>query len=129
MDDTTAPALAKIKARTGGLWTYVRDDRPFGGQGPPAVLFDYTPTRRGEHPRRVLAGWAGVLQADAYSGHNALYAEGRKPGPILEAACWAHGRRDFFEIARLYESADRRRDRAARRRTVRHRARHQRQAA
>ena len=101
MDDTTVPVLAKVKTRTGRLWTYVRDDRPFGGQGPPAVLFDYTPTRHGEHPRRVLAGWTGVLQADAYSGHNALYAEGRKPGPILEAACWAHGRRDFFEIARL----------------------------
>ena len=72
MDDTTAPALAKIKARTGRLWTYVRDDRPFGGQGPPAVLFDYIPTRHGEHPRRVLAGWAGVMQADAYSGHNAF---------------------------------------------------------
>ena len=95
------PVLAKVKARTGRLWTYVRDDRPFGGQGPPAVLFDYTPTRHGEHPRRVLAGWTGVLQADAFSGHNALYAENRKPAPILEAACWAHGRRDFFDLARL----------------------------
>ena len=82
MDDTTVPVLAKVKVRTGRLWTYVRDDRPFGGQGPPAVMFDYTPTRRGEHPRRVLAGWTGVLQADAYSGHNALYAEDRKPAPI-----------------------------------------------
>jgi transposase len=101
MDDTTVPVLAKVKARTGRLWVYVRDDRPFGGKGPPAVLFDYTPTRHGEHPRRVLAGWSGVMQADAYSGHNALYAEDRKPAPILEAACWAHGRRDFFELARL----------------------------
>ena len=101
MDDTTVPVLAKVKARTGRLWAYVRDDRPFGGRGPPAVLFDYTPTRHGEHPRRVLAGWTGVLQADAYSGHNALHAEDRKPAPILEAACWAHGRRDFFELARL----------------------------
>ena len=101
VDDTTVPVLAKIKIRTGRLWTYVWDDRPFGGQGPPAVLFDYTPTRHGEHPRRVLAGWSGVMQADAYSGHNTLYAEDRKPAPILEAACWAHGRRDFFELARL----------------------------
>jgi transposase len=101
MDDTTVPVLAKVKARTGRLWTYVRDDRPFGGKGPPAVLFDYTPTRHGEHPRRVLAGWVGIMQADAYAGHNALYTEDRKPAPILEAACWAHGRRDFFELARL----------------------------
>ena len=101
MDDTTVPVLAKVKVRTGRLWTYVRDDRPFGGQGPPAVMFDYTPTRHGEHPRRVLAGWTGVLQADAYSGHNALYVEDRKPASIFEAACWAHGRRDFFELARL----------------------------
>jgi transposase len=101
VDDTTVPVLAKVKARIGRLWTYVRDDRPFGGQGPPAALFDYTPTRHGEHPRRVLAGWTGVMQADAYSGHNALYAEDRKPAPIVEAACWAHGRRDFFDLARL----------------------------
>jgi transposase len=101
MDDTTVPVLAKIKARTGRLCAYVRDDRPFGGRGPPAVLFDYSPTRHGEHPRRVLSGWTGIMQADAYAGHNALYAENRKPTPILEAACWAHGRRDFFDLARL----------------------------
>ena len=101
IDDTTVPVLAKIKTRTGRLWTYVRDDRPFGGQGPPAALFDYSPTRHGEHPRRVLSGWTGIMQADAFSGYNALYAEDRKPAPIVEAACWAHGRRDFFDLARL----------------------------
>jgi len=101
VDDTIVPVLAKVKARTGRLWTYVRDDRPFGGQGPPAALFDYSPTRHGEHPRRVLGGWTGVMQADAFSGHNALYAEDRIPAPIVEAACWAHGRRDFFGLARL----------------------------
>ena len=93
------PVLAKTKTRTGRLWTYVRDDRPFGGQGPPAALFDYSPTRHGEYPRKVLAAWSGVMQADAFSGYNTLYAEGRKPGRIFEAACWAHGRRDFFDLA------------------------------
>jgi transposase len=83
MDDATVPALAKVKARIGRLWTYVRDDRPFGGHAPPAVLFDDSPTRHGEHPRRVLSGWTGVMQADAFSGHNALYAEDRKPAPIV----------------------------------------------
>jgi len=101
VDDTTVPVLAKIKTRTGRLWTYVRDDRPFGGQGPPAAFYDYSPSRHGEHPRRVLADWSGIMQADAFSGYNALYVEGRKPAPIVEAACWAHGRRDFFDLAKL----------------------------
>jgi transposase len=101
VDDTTVPVLAKTKTRTGRLWVYVRDDRPFGGKGPPAACFDYSPSRHGEYPRGVLAEWSGVMQADAFAGFNELYAEGRKPGPICEAACWAHGRRDFFELARL----------------------------
>jgi transposase len=90
VDDTTVPVLAKTKTRTGRLWTYVRDDQPFGGHGPPAALFDYSPSRHGEYPRKALAAWSGVMQADAFSGYNALYAEGRKPAPIVEAACWAH---------------------------------------
>jgi transposase len=101
VDDTTVPVLAKTKTRTGRLWTYVRDDRPFGGHGPPAAFYDYSPSRHGEYPRKVLTAWSGVMQADAFSGYNALYAEGRKPGPIFEAACWAHGRRDFFDLAKL----------------------------
>jgi transposase len=101
VDDTTVPVLAKMKTRTGRLWVYARDDRPFGGQAPPAAFFDYSPSRHGEHPRRILADWSGVMQADAFAGFNELYAEGRMPGPIFEAACWAHGRRDFFDLARL----------------------------
>ena len=101
VDDTTVKVLAKTKTRTGRLWVYVRDDRPFGGQGPPAALFDYSPTRHGEHPRKILVAWSGVMQADAFSGYNALYAADRKPAPVVEAACWAHGRRDFFDLAKL----------------------------
>ena len=97
----TVKVLAKIKTRTGRLWVYVRDDRPFGGQGPPTALYDYSPTRHGEYPRKVLAAWSGVMQADAFSGYNALYEKGRKPAPVVEAACWAHGRRDFFDLAKL----------------------------
>jgi transposase len=93
--------LAKTKTRTGRLWTYVRDDRPFSGADPPAALYDYSPSRHGEHPRRVLADWSGVMQADAFSGYNALYAADRKPAPIVEAACWAHGRREVFDLAKL----------------------------
>jgi len=98
-DDTTVPVLAKGKTATGRLWTYVRDDRPFGGRDPPAAVFFYSRDRTGEHPERHLHGYAGILQADAYAGFNRLYASDRRPGPITEAACWSHGRRKFFVLA------------------------------
>ena len=86
---------------TGRLWTYVRDDRPFAGPDPPAAAFFYSRNRGGENPARHLAGYAGILQADAYAGFGDLYDGKRKPGPITEAACWSHGRRHFFELADL----------------------------
>jgi transposase len=98
-DDTTVPVLAKMKTVTGRIWTYVRDDRPFGGPAPPAALFYYSANREGEHPTRHLAGYAGILQADAYAGYNDLYDPNRRPGPIAEAMCWAHSRRKFFVLA------------------------------
>ena len=105
VDDTTVPVLAKGQCRTGRLWTHVRDDRPFGGKAAPAAVFYYSATREGEHAERQLAAYTGIVQADAYSGFNGLFVEGRqidgKPGPIIEAACWAHSRRKFFELARL----------------------------
>ncbi|HYI84685.1 MAG TPA: IS66 family transposase, partial [Acetobacteraceae bacterium] len=100
-DDTTVPVLARGKTITGRVWTYVRDDRPFGGPAPPAAMFRYSRDRTAEHPNRHLAGYAGILQADAYAGYNALYEPDRKPGPITEAACWAHGRRKLFELAEV----------------------------
>jgi transposase len=101
VDDTTVPVLAKNKCRTGRLWGHVRDDRPFAGKAAPAAVLYYSPTREGEHPQRQLAKYTGICQVDAYSGYNALYVAGRQPGPIVEAACWAHGRRKLFELARL----------------------------
>ena len=80
---------------------HVRDDRPFGGPGPPAAVFFYSPDRRGEHTEGHLDGFAGILQADAYGGFNRLYEPDRKPGPVLEAACWAHARRKFFVLAEI----------------------------
>ena len=100
-DDTTVPVLAKSKTSIGRLWTYVRDDRPFGGPAPPAALFHYSADRGGVHPARHLAGYSGILQADAYAGFNDLYHPGRQPGPMTEAACWAHGRRKLFSLAEL----------------------------
>jgi transposase len=104
-DDTTVPVLAKVKTRTGRLWTYVRDDRPFGGADPPAAVFFYSPDRDGAHPERHLAGYSGILQADAYAGFGALYKAERKGGPITEAACWAHARRKLFELADIAAKA------------------------
>ena len=103
-DDTTVPVLAKQKTVIGRVWAYVRDDRPFAGPDPPAALFFYSRNRNGEHPNRHLAGYAGILQADAYAGFGDLYDAKRKPAPITEAACWSHSRRKFFELADLGKS-------------------------
>ena len=72
-DDTTVPILAKGKTETGRIWTYVRDDRPFGGKDPPAALYYASRDRSGEHPERHLKSLVGILQADAYSGYGRLY--------------------------------------------------------
>jgi transposase len=98
-DDTTVPVLAKGRTITGRLWAYVRDDQPFGGTDPPAAIFHYSRDRGSEHPKRHLAEYIGILQADAYTGFGDLYNSKRKPGPVAEAACWAHGRRKFFVLA------------------------------
>jgi transposase len=100
-DDTPVPVLAKGKTRTARLWTYVREDRPFAGPDPPAALFFYSRDRSGVHPEEHLVSYAGLMQADAYAGFKRLYQASRKPGPIVEAACWAHARRKFFELARI----------------------------
>ena len=100
-DDTTVPLLARGKTVTARLWTYVRDDRPFAGPEPPAALFHFSRDRTAEHPRRHLTAYAGILQADAYAGFGELYRPDRRPGPITEAACWAHFRRKAFELAEV----------------------------
>jgi transposase len=106
-DDTTVPVLAKGQTDLARSWVYVRDDRPFGGLAPPAAVFYYSRDRRGEHPQSHLANYAGILQADAFTGYNRLYEPDRTPGPITEAACWSHSRRKFFELADLTRIAKR----------------------
>ena len=86
-DDTPVPLLAKGKTVTARLWVYVRDDAPCGGTDPPAAVYYFSRDRAGEHPERHLAHYGGILQADAYAGFNGLYEPGRKPAPIIEAAC------------------------------------------
>ena len=95
-DDTPIRALGGKgqKAHTGRLWVYVRDDRPSGDEAPPAVWFQYSANRKGEHPARHLKHFSGVLQADAYAGYNAIYQGGR----VIEAGCWSHARRKLWDI-------------------------------
>ena len=96
VDDTPVPVLAPGtgKTKTGRLWTYVRDERPFAGARPPAALFFYSPDRKGEHPQAHLKDFRGVIHADGYAGFNELFVGGR----IVEAGCWAHVRRKFFDV-------------------------------
>jgi transposase len=112
-DDTPVPVLEPGlgRTRTGRLWVYVRDDRPFCGPAPPAAVYFSSPDRGGEHPAAHLAHFTGFLQADAYSGFAALY-EPRKASPTLpampaitEVACWAHSRRAIFDVWQSTKSA------------------------
>src|SRR6202171_4729956 len=95
-DDTPVPVLAPGtgKTKTGRLWTYVRDDRPSGSLDSPAVWVAYSPDRKGEWPVSHLKDFSGVLHADGYAGFKGLYERGR----VVEAACWAHVRRKFFDV-------------------------------
>lgn len=97
-DDTPIPVLAPGtgKTKTGRLWIYVRDDQPAGSTDPPAVLFRYSPDRKGERPRQHLKDFRGILQADGYAGFQGLYDREREP--LIEAACMAHARRKFFDL-------------------------------
>jgi transposase len=112
-DETTVPILAKGKTVTGHIWAYVRDDRPFRGRAPPAALYYASRDRRQEHPAKHLCGFTGILQADAYSGYNELYDASRAQGPITSALCWAHARRQFFELADIAANARRGKNAAA----------------
>ena len=107
-DDTLVKVLApgQSKTKTGRIWCYVRDGRPFGDAVPPAVCYYYSSDRRGEHPAAHLESYKGIFHADAYSGYNKLYSsdENLEAG-IEEAACWAHTRRKFYEITVVNEKA------------------------
>lgn len=98
-DDTTVTVKAKGKTDMARLWVYVRDDRPFAGSYPPAALFHHSREQSGAHPQAHLAAWSGIPQADAYGEYGEFYREGRNPGRMLEAGCFAHAWRKFFELA------------------------------
>lgn len=95
-DDTPIKVLAPGmgKTREARLWVYARDDRPSGDTTAPAMWMRYSPDRRGIHPQTHLKDYTGILQADAFAGYNKVYESGR----VLEAGCWAHARRKFYDI-------------------------------
>jgi transposase len=101
MDETTAPVLdpGRGRTKTGYLWALARDDRNWGGDDPPGVVFFYAPGRHGEHAETFLTGFTGTLQIDGYTGYNRLTKPSRKGGePITVAYCWAHARRKLKEV-------------------------------
>jgi transposase len=96
-DETTAPVLdpGRGRTKTGQLWAYARDDRPWGGADPPGVAYVYAPDRKAERPIAHLAGFRGVLQVDGYAGYKVL----AQRGAVQLAFCWSHVRRPFYELA------------------------------
>ncbi|EDM72305.1 probable insertion sequence transposase protein [Roseobacter sp. AzwK-3b] len=101
MDETTAPVLdpGRGKTKTGYLWALARDDRPWGGEDPPGVVYFYAPGRAGQNAETFLTGFDGILQIDGYQGYNRLTKPTRKGGnPIRVAHCWAHARRKLNEV-------------------------------
>jgi transposase len=96
-DETTAPVLdpGRGRTKTGQLWAYARDDRPWGGRDPPGVAYVYAPDRKGERPIAHLNGFTGILQVDGYAGYRAL----AQRNDVQLAFCWSHVRRKFYELA------------------------------
>jgi transposase len=99
-DETRCPVLdpGRGKTKTGYLWAIARDDRPWGGSDPPAVVYAYAPGRGGVYAVKLLDGFTGVLQVDGYTGYNALANPARPGGPVTLVYCWSHLRRKFYEI-------------------------------
>jgi len=96
-DETTAPVLdpGRGRTKTGQLWAYARDDRPWGGTDPPGLAYVYAPDRKAERPIAHLTGFAGILQVDGYGGYRVL----AERGDVQLAFCWSHVRRRFYELA------------------------------
>ena len=99
-DETRCPVLdpGAGKTKTGYLWAIARDDRPWGGDGAPAVAYSYAPGRGGQHAAKLLDGFNGVLQVDGYAAYKKLAAPTRPGGPVTLAYCWSHLRRQFYEV-------------------------------
>lgn len=100
-DETSMPVLdpGRGRTKTGWFWTIARDDRPWGGPAPPAVVYTYAPGRGREHARALLGGYRGSLQCDGHAGYKGLAAPATGPGPVVIAYCWSHARRQCYDLA------------------------------
>ena len=108
-DDTPVKVLnpGTGKTKTARMWVYVNDDRPRGSSSPVAAGYYYSPDRKGERPQEHLKNFTGILHADSYSGYNKLYVSEDNPeATVEEAACWAHTRRKFYDIAAYNDKAN-----------------------
>jgi transposase len=96
-DETTMPVLdpGRGRTKTGQLWAYAADDRPWRGTDPPGVAYVYAPDRKAERPIVHLDGFKGILQVDGYAGYRKL----AERGDVQLAFCWSHMRRNFYELA------------------------------
>lgn len=101
-DETTMPVLdpGRGKTKKGYAWAIARDDRPWGGTDPPAVVFHYAPGRGAEHARDLLAGYAGLLQCDGYAAYKSLAAPKDGSAAATLVYCWAHVRREFYDLTK-----------------------------
>jgi transposase len=102
VDETTAPVLDPGRGRTkkGYFWVLARDDRPWCGRAPPAVVYSYAPGRGGNHAAALLKGYSGVLQTDGYAAYRSLADAKHAGGPVTLAFCWSHWRRQWFDLAK-----------------------------
>ena len=100
MDETPLPVLdpGRGRTKTGYLWALARDQRGWGGNDPPGIVYTYAPSRAGENAARILKGWTGTLLVDGYAGYNQLASRSREGGAVCLAHCWAHARRKLFDI-------------------------------
>ena len=100
-DKTSVPVLdpGRGRTKTGWFWTIARDDRPWGGADPPAVVYTYAPGRGREYARALLGGYRGILQCDGYAGYKRLADAATGPAPAVVAFCWSHARRQFYDLA------------------------------
>jgi transposase len=109
VDETTAPVLdpGRGRTKTGYFWAIARDDRPWGGSDPPAVVYSYAPGRGSEHASALLKDFRGILQTDGYVAYKSVAGSTGGTGDktsdgtgVTLAHCWAHCRRRFFDIAK-----------------------------
>jgi len=99
-DETTLPTLApgSGSTKTAYLWAYARDDRTFGGSGPPMVAYRFEDSRSGDCVARHLGGYSGILQVDGYAAYHRLARPDRGNDAVTLAGCWSHVRRKFYEL-------------------------------